>query len=309
MDRVITCPGCGVSGKLPANHPRGQIACPQCHTVFPVPEAGGAAGAAPAPVPVQPMDERFAVWVGDPGEKPPRPVLGVGGPGPDDAAAHLEWVRAEAHQFDQYVATRLAALDRRRQEMAALESRLESEFTTREQELNRMRASLVARTEALAGREEEFARKEAAFAETLSGLEGREAALGVREAKLTKLKLKVAELERREKQLWPLVEALERRKDEAEHQLARLAELDKRQEALDRESQALARRVVELDELEQDLRGELEQREREVEERRRQLEQHERQVRAAAVAEQTPPPVTPPPAAFRHFLKPADPNG
>jgi hypothetical protein len=259
--------------------------------------------------PTQPVDERFAVWVGNPGEQPLRPMIGVSGPVPEDAAAHLEWVRAEAHQFDQYVATRLAALDRRRQELAALESRLEADFTTREQELNRLRASLTARSEALSGREEEFARREAGFAETLAGLEGREAALGVREAKLMKLKLQVIELEHREKQLWPVVEALERRKAEAEHLLARLAELDKRQAQLEREGQALTRRMVELDELEQDLRSELEQREREVEERRRLLELRERQVRAAAVSEQTPAPVATPPVAFRHFLQPADKKG
>ncbi|HET6575794.1 MAG TPA: hypothetical protein VFG68_19490 [Fimbriiglobus sp.] len=305
MERIINCPGCGVSGKLPANHPSGQISCPQCKTVFAIPASGGA-DTVSTPTQVRPIDDRFAVWVGNPGEQPLRPAVGVSGPVPDDAAAHLEWVRAESHQFDQYVATRLAALDRRRQEMAALESRLESEFTTREQELNRQRASLTARTEALAGREEEFARREGEFAQTLAGLTGREKAVAAREAKLTAHKLKVVELERREKQLWPVVEALERRKEEAEHLLARLAELDKRQAQLDREGQALARRVAELDELEQDLRSELEEREREVEERRRLLEMRERQVRAAATVDQTPAPVETPPVAFRHFLKPAD---
>jgi hypothetical protein len=305
MDRVISCPGCGVLGKLPPDYPAGQISCPQCQTVFDVP----AARASDPPSAEGPAltDERFAVWVGNPGEKPAVQAIGVGGPSPEDAAAHLDWLRGETRQFNQYVATRLAALDRRRQELAALESRLESEFTTREQELNRVRASLSARTEALTGREGEVARQESTFAETLAGLESREAAVAAREAKIASLLVKVVELERREKELGPVVEALERRKAEAEHLLARLAELDKRQVELEREAQALSRRGNELDELEQDLRQELEQREREVEERSQMLDLRESQARDAAARDHTPPPV--PAGGARHYGGPTDADG
>lgn len=306
MERVITCPGCGVLGKLPSDHPAGQISCPQCQTVFAVPAAG-----VTGPPPISkaaPADEPFAVWVGGPGEQPPAPLaaVGVGGPCPEDAAAHLDWLRGETHQFNQYVATRLTVLDRRRQELASLESRLESEFTTREQELNRLRASLAARAKVLAGREGESTRREAAFAETLAGLESRQAAVAARESQLSTLQLKVAELERREKQLWPVVDALERRKAEAEHLLARLFELDKREVELVREGQALARRETELDELEQNLRRELEQREREIEERSRMLELREKQFRTAATTDQTPPPVPTPSGGTSLFDDPTD---
>jgi hypothetical protein len=307
MDRVISCPGCGVFGKLPPDYPAGQISCPQCQTVFDVPAAESAA---PPVTSVSAQgDGQFAVWVGSPEEKPSIQAVGVGGPSEDDAAAHLDWLRRETHQFNQYVATRLTALDRRRQELASLESRLESEFTTREQELNRLRSSLSARIEALAGREGEFARREAAFAETLAGLDSREAAVAARESKLPTLQLKITELERREKQLWPMVEALERRKADAEHLLERLSELDKRQAELEREGQALARRETELDELEQDIRRELEQREREVEERGRMLELREKQARAAAISQQTPPPVPTPSLSAPHFNDPPDTDG
>jgi hypothetical protein len=300
MDRVVSCPGCGVLGKLPSDFPEGQISCPQCRTVFAIPAADAVAPAS------APADGQFAVWVGGPGEQPPAPLpaVGVGGPSPEDAATHLDWLRRETQQFNQYVATRMAAFDRRRQELAALESRLESEFTTREQELNRVRASLSARTEVLAGREGEVARREATFAETLAGLESRVAAVAAREAKIASLIVKVVELERREKELRPVVEALERRKAEAEHLLSRLGELDRRQVELEREAQALARRGNELDELEQDLRQELEQREREVEERSQMLDLRESQARAAAARDHTPPPV--PAGGTRHYDDPAD---
>jgi hypothetical protein len=116
------------------------------------------------------------------------------------------------------------------------------------------------------------------------------------------IQLKVAELERREKQLWPMVEALEHRKEEAELLLARLAQLDKREAELDREGKALARRVTELEDMEQELRRELESRERELDERSRVLELREKQFRSSIPAVQTPPPS----GDTRHFNDPAD---
>ncbi len=280
MERLITCPRCGLRGKLPAANPGDQLACPECRAVFTLPDGVSGSAAAPGPqvAPGPVTEDPFAVWVGEPGEQPAR-VVSPSGPDPQDAAAHLEWLRQETQRFNEYVVRKLALLEKRRQELANMESRAEATYLTREQELNRQQVALDARTEAVRQREQVIAARAAELDRQAESLAAQKGDIVDREAHLAGLERKIADLEKRERQLWPVVEALEGRRADAEAAQAALdrqrAALERRQAQLEREEQALRRRMEELDELEQQLRQELEEQERDLEAQRRVLAQRE----------------------------------
>jgi DNA repair exonuclease SbcCD ATPase subunit len=285
MDALISCPSCGLRGKVPTNKPGTRLTCPGCGVSFVPGKPISESGTIPA--------DGLAIWVDDSGIPPPpadttaetenqtiskpnleRP-LGEDASEATDDAAHQAWLREETKRFDEYVARQLAILDRRRQELAASESKFEAAAVDRERELNRQRLIIAARNEAAARREEAAQAWEADLARSGELLAAREARLAAREARLAGAEGRIVALERREAELRPIVESLQAQYDQLKEQAATLAAerkaLELRQADLDRETEALRRREAELDELEEQLRREIEEQERELEHERRML--------------------------------------
>jgi hypothetical protein len=151
MPSNISCPGCGHQGRLPNDLPAGAVlTCHSCRVKFP---------AEPLVPPPEPADPHgLGIWVGDaitttplppaPVVTPPPPVVT-----PQNAAAHLEWVRAEVEQFDLYVTRQLALFQKMREQLAAFESKTRGDAILKLQALDRDRAILDARAKDLDAQE------------------------------------------------------------------------------------------------------------------------------------------------------------
>ncbi len=160
----------------------------------------------------------------------------------------------------------------------------------RGQELDRRQDELLKAIDELATKETELARRENEFAERENAIVGKikqHAALETEAASLAKL---IAELR-------PAVEHLELRKVEAEairtEILAKQSALDRRLISVGRSELALQKRMAELDEMEQTLREELEEREADLERQRAMLVEEVRTLRergSSSVSLQTPMP-------------------
>ena len=163
MSPNIYCPGCGHLGRLPADLPeRAVLTCHVCRVKFP------AEPLIPPPEPL-PVADGLGVWVGDAITTTPLPPGGVGASElvapapapavpvvppppvvtPQNAAAHLEWVRAEVEQFDLFVARQLALFQKMREQLATFESKARAEAVLKQQALDRDRAVLDARAKDL----------------------------------------------------------------------------------------------------------------------------------------------------------------
>src|SRR5262249_8946403 len=169
--------------------------------------------------------DTFGVWVGEP---EPGPVRHPGPAAPDDATGHLLWLREETARFNYHVAQHLESARARRQQLADLESQVESKCIAREQEMNRLHATLTARAEAgprrrAEARRREAGRREAEQAEAAAGLAAREAEVRAREEHLAGLRTELADLERRAQELRPAVAELEGRRSQVEEELKSLA--------------------------------------------------------------------------------------
>ena len=213
MPTNISCPGCGNLGPPPEQLAEDAIlTCPECGVRFP---------ARPLVPPAPAADPHgLGVWVGDaitttphPGQPvDPRPTPVVT---PQNAAAHLEWVRTEVERFDVYVARQLSLFQKMLDQLAAFESKTRTEAILKEQSLDRDRALLDARAKEL----------------------------DAQEAKISAaLKLQAEELHAE----------LERQVSAERDNLA------KRAEALARSERSLERRLAEMDEMERDMKRELE---------------------------------------------------
>jgi hypothetical protein len=140
----ISCPACANQGELPDDIPAGStLTCRACGVQFPATTA-----TAPPAVPADPSG--LGVWVGDSTAAPPLgPTVVMKAAPPvvtaQNAAAHLEWVRAETERFEQYVARQLAVMAKMRDQIAAFENKSRTEAVQREQALARDRAILDAR--------------------------------------------------------------------------------------------------------------------------------------------------------------------
>lgn len=213
MSVNISCPSCANQGELPDDLPLNTtLTCRACGVRF------------NSPVPVAPLlpatdPHEMGVWVGGPAAATPMPTVPTAPatpPPPDitpqNAVAHLEWVRAEVQRFDEYVNRQLVALQKMREQIVSFEGKARSEAVMREQAAARDRAILDARARELEGH----------LAEQSAALD--------RQAKELQ-----AELDRQ-----VMVER---------------ENLARRAEALARAERSVERRLKELDEMEETIRG------------------------------------------------------
>lgn len=213
MSVNISCPSCANQGELPDDlPPNTTLTCRACGVRF----------NSPAPVVTPPSlavdPHGMGVWVGGPVAAAPVLSTPAVPPPPDitpeNAAAHLEWVRAEVQRFDEYVNRQLTALQKMREQIVAFEGKSRSEAVMREQAAARDRAILDARARELEGR----------------------------------LAEQSASLDRQAKEL----------QGELDRQvMVERENLARRAEALARAERSVERRLKELDEMEESIRGEL----------------------------------------------------
>jgi hypothetical protein len=143
----ISCPACGVRGELPEHTPPDAVlTCQRCGVRFTAPPS-----ATPPPPPRAAADDGLglSVWVGD-GTEPPLPTVAPAPPPapaltPQNAAAHLDWVRAETERFEQYVTRQLGVLAKMREQITAFETKTRAEAVQRDQAAARERALIAAR--------------------------------------------------------------------------------------------------------------------------------------------------------------------
>jgi hypothetical protein len=256
----IICPACGLDGRFPDELGGQQIVCPRCSTAVLLPQATApVAPVVTAPDPKPSGADPYAVWVGDP---QPGPVRHTGPAKPEDAAGHLRWLREETVRFNRHVAQQLEALQARRQRLLELEAQVESKCIAREQEVNRLFATVTSRAEAVGRREDEVARREADLAPGAAGLAARVADVAAREERLAHVEAEMAALKLQAEELRSAIAALEVSRDQAEAELRELTgrrtALVLREAALERGERAVQQRLAELDDLEERIRQELE---------------------------------------------------
>ncbi len=206
-----------------------------------------------------------------------------------------EWARDEVTRITQYVARELEKLRRVRQTLVEMESKAEQAVCNKKAELNRLAGEVTARQAELERREAELAVRETEMARLAAEFSQREDAVFQLETRQRDLAAEVADLSRLAAELGPLVERLQLRRDEA---MAARAQLDAKQSSLDRRlieigrtELALQVRREELNQLEDDLRAELEEREGQLERQRAALDEQLRTTRRVSVSNPTPPPL------------------
>lgn len=310
MQLKVTCPACGTNGVLPDAQPGEAVACPHCKSVFVTSRAqdGEFPGSTAADV--------LGIWLGPgetltdltvpvtsthtptPPEQSPRPPIQDRPPGGGFTA---DSAKDEVARLNQYVAREFDKLKLTRHQLVELQSKAEAAAYERQTELARRDAELNARRATLDLREAELAAaatalrlRESEVRRTAAVLADREAAALELEAKRRTLGAEVADLGRLASELRPVVERLQVRRDETE---AARADLEARQAALDRRmievgrtELALQARLDELDQLERELRSELEARELELERQRVMLNEEVKAARHVPVDAPTPPP-------------------
>lgn len=220
MPVKVSCPACDNQGELPDGTPPDvTLTCRACGVQFP------ANSFAPPPAPAAPDDSGgMAVWVGDSAAAAaPQTVFAVTSAAPaitaENAAAHLDWLRAEVARFEAHVGRQFGVLQKFRDQVVAFENKARAEAVIREQAAARDRAILDARARDLEAREAEL----------------------------------MAQLNRQAEELGA----------ELDRQVAAEREnLARRAEALTRAERSLERRLKEMDEIEEDVRREVEHAER-----------------------------------------------
>jgi hypothetical protein len=257
MNMIVTCPGCGFSGRLPASLAGlRSVICPNCKTAVPIEQVR--ARSMPAP------DDTFPIWVdGTPGStgtpvSPALPAPRTGAvealPEPDEYPG--DYMKEEAARFTQYVAARLNDLHKRRAELATAESRFETATMEQKQEIYRGRGAIVAEAERLKARGAELQTKETALVARETELATREAEVAAREGRVARSEARAADTDRRTAELRAAIDQLDARRVTLTEERERL---NKRAEELDRAELALHRRSAELDEMDERLRLEQEE--------------------------------------------------
>jgi len=325
MQLNVTCPTCGASGVLPDAKPGEAIACPQCNSVFVPPQSRPGMVQSPA------LADVLGVWLGPatatdltttaapPAPPPARSPAPARPPAPPVApsrqlapavptgqpsqAVRSEWAQGEVARINQYMGQQFDKLKQARHLLVEMETKAEAAIQAREAELNRREAEQATRRTELDRREAEFAasaealgRREAETARTASILADRETAVRELEARRQRLEKEVADLSRLASELRPMVERLQVRRDEDAAARAELAAsqsaLDRRMVEVGRTELTLQTRLDELDQLESELRSELEARERELERQRATLAEELRALRRPSIDAPTPPPAS-----------------
>lgn len=294
MNTHVNCPNCRFRGRLSdALATLRTIVCPRCKAavttdqlrrgmsarslddatfpifVEPAPEhtpapEGGAVAVQAAPAG---LGERVAVPPEPPVDRTPPPVatlapLAAVAPAPAAEAEPYsgDYMKEEAGRFAQYVAARLAELQKKRAQLADAESRFERMTMDQKQELYRARAATTAASAGLTDREAALQAQAVALAAREVSVAAREVEVAARESRVARAESRATETDRRTAELRSAIDQLEaRRVALAEEREA----LNRRAEALDRAELAQHRRAAELDELDERLRLEQDEFDRE----------------------------------------------
>ena len=303
-----------------------KIACPQCNSVFIPSQSQLGMTQTPA------LAEVLGVWLGPsatstsatatipppaplparppvPARLPAAPVAEASAPGKAvpaglrDQAVRSEWAQGEVARVNQYIGQQFEKLKQARHQLLEMETKSEATIQLREVELNRReaeqsarRAEMDRRVPELAASFEALSRREAEAARAAAMLNERENAVRELEARRQRLEKEIADLSRLASDLRPMVERLQVRREEdaaARAELAaRQADLDQRIVEVGRAELTIQTRLDELDQLESELRSELEARERELERERATLAEELRSSRRPSIDAPTPPPAT-----------------
>ncbi len=288
MSPVITCPACGLQGQRAADAPAEAVQCPRCGTTI-----AAAAELFPACA-EHPLDAFFAACERPAPSRLPVPLPGLtlseNASTPVDASAARaegEWIAEERERLQAYMAEHFGALRRQREEFSTWRSRVEAALVGREQEVNRQHKLLTSRSETVAEAEALIAAERERQSQALEALEERSQACAAVHENLAAEQARVEQL-RAEAERWQeathrargecqaLEEAVHNRKTlwEAEEarQRGRGEDLDRRQKTLDRAEEELRQCVVETEELEAQIRRDLERQRRELTRESRELE-------------------------------------
>lgn len=210
---------------------------------------------------------------------PPAPVPGVAGLSDADVPTLQGWLRDELQRFNSHVERQLASLQKQREGFTAWQSQVETNLVHREQELNRGRAVLAAKVHEIAGRERAVAEAEhhleardrehrawaAQRAEKDRELDNHTREVDRLRGKADRLRTDIAVAQA---DLDALGTALKARREEAGRSDAQLTNrqrrLEYREAELAKSEAAVQRRLGELEDLEDQLRQEIEGREREL---------------------------------------------
>lgn len=236
--------------------------------------------------------------------QPPAPIMA---PTPvklgeaEDATAVRDWLRDELQRFNDHVAKQLSTLQQQRQDFVGWQSQAEATYLAREHEYNRTRANLSSRVTALDQREQALVRREAELAQTEERLSEsqravqdlqsqRDALTGEIESQRHHLESLRAETDEARRAVHAakddyhaVAAELEAKQQDLAQREQRVADrhhhLEQRETELERGQTALEHRLVEIEELEEQIRLELEERERELVEERHLLQQRVEEAR------------------------------
>jgi len=319
MPSTIACPACGLTGQVPDGFAAPQVNCPRCGGSIPIGHASSGNGSAPteprAPAnPPSHADQRarlvdaFFMQAFNPRPAPPpgpapvplppRPTLSAP---PADPSAEQQWLKEERLRLEDYLSKQFGVLQHRREELAAWQSRIEAALVAREQELNRLQKQLSSQEQTLQQREASIA----ALSSELQELEARAAPLrqevAALQAQAESSRAEAARLGQAAETARADIQKLQELSAEHEGRLEqwrqRTQQVERRQLALEKAEQAQQQRTTEWQELENQVRRELEQREQELARERRILEEHWEQLRTAGPDAGAPRPVAAPPEA------------
>ncbi len=236
-----------------------------------------------------------------------------------DLAAEYAWLREERSRLEAYTLSQLSLLTQQREELAARRASVEATFALREQELNRQTKIVAERTELVQERERKLAVGEAEWSLRQEELARSEQQL--EQMKQTGLKLQ-RDIDEQRLQLKSLrfqadqlresgraaaaeLQALERMaatrtKEQNEEQAkftARQDQLNARLKEIERGEESLRRREQELDDLEMQLRLEIEERQRQLDAEFQEIEEIRQSLRTQRPPTPTAPMRSPAPDA------------
>lgn len=205
---------------------------------------------------------------------------------PTDLTAEYDWLREERKRMEAYTLHQFGAISQQREELLNRRAEVETQFALREQELNRKMRLLAERSDAVAIREKQLSEGEATLAAQKEGLTDAEQRLQqyqqtgaklqrdieLQRLTLEQVRFQTTQLQEAARVAQAELEAFERlrqnRSTEWEKEQAksaqRLQKLEQRERALLVSEESMRRREGEQDQLEAQLRCEIEERERQL---------------------------------------------
>lgn len=218
-----------------------------------------------------------------------------------DLVAEYEWLREERQRLETYTLSQLSQIARQREDLTMRKSEVEATFALKEQEINRQLKLLKERTEFVEHRERQLANKEAELEMASERIQAEEEALSTlrqtqgklqheiekQRVDLEHLRLKAQHLQESaraaQNELISFEKSLESRREAIEKVESavntRQSHLLERARIIEQSEKSLRIREQELDELEAQLRCEIELREQELVLQKKDLEELEFQLR------------------------------